>query len=286
MQQIQLDGNRDGLAAHDAQARLLWQYHHTPVAAGQPCFHPLNTPAGHTLSLLSPWDHIHHCGLWFSWKLVDGVNVWEGTARPPVESRIVPLALEHQDARFSARYRWERNDHPPLLDGGMVCACHYLEPRAYALDLTYQYTTPGPATVLLDRNPPPQAGYAGLSMRFVRSFRHARYLDADGRSEPPTRGTATAWHTFSGPLDGGPQLHGGVALIEHPDNPRFPAPTYTIHERDEFAFLQSAFLYDAPYTLQPGVPLVLCYRVVVYDGEADGELLGRAFSSFAQQADH
>jgi hypothetical protein len=281
MEQLRLDRNLDSVSARSAADQLLWRYQHTPVAAGQPCFHPLNTPAGHTLSLLSPWDHVHHCGLWFSWKLIDGVNVWEGPARPPVESRISPLALEQHGASFHAGYRWERADGSPLLAGALACTCITLDERAYALDLAYQFAAPGPEPALLDRNPPPQAGYAGLSMRFVREFRHARYLDADGRTEPPARGMPTAWHAYSGPIDGGPGRRGGVALMDHPANPRFPAPTYTIHERDEFAFLQYAFLYDAPYTLEPGEPLALRYRVVVYDGDADVELLGRAFDAFA-----
>lgn len=261
--------------------RLVWQYHHTPVAAGQPCFHPVNTLAGYTLSLLSPWDHIHHTGLWFSWKFIDGVNVWEGPARPPVESQIIPLALEVQDSGFLANYRWERADGVALLNGTLLCQSRVRGENAYTIDLLYRFLTPGAQPVLLDRNPPPQAGYAGMSMRYIREFRHASYLDADGRSSLPERGTPTRWHTYSGPIDGGPQRYGGAALMDHPANPRFPAPTYSIHEREEFSFLQYAILYNAPMLLQPTESLDLRYRIVVYDGLADADMLNAAFDEFA-----
>lgn len=262
--------------------RCLWTYHHIPVEAGQPCFHPVNTPAGYTISLLSPWDHIHHCALWFAWKLVDGINAWEGPAYEPHEPKIVPADFSKLDAGFNASYRWQKLDGTLLLLGRTECNCKLLDSGAYTLDLSYEFTTPGNKPVVLDRNPPPTAGYAGLSIRVVREFRHAEYLDADGRTEPPTRGTCTAWHTYSGPIDGGLNRRGGVALMDHPDNLRFPTPTYCIHESESFGFLQCAFLYHEPYTLNPGEPLHLRYRVMVYDGNIVGEKLKECFDDFAK----
>jgi hypothetical protein len=262
--------------------RGLWRYNHRPVAAGQPCFHPVNTPSGYTISLLSPWDHIHHCALWFAWKLVDGVNAWEGPAYPPHEPMIVPLDLDVHGSGFAAAYQWQRRDDSLLLTGLISCDCLLLADGAYALDLDYRFVAPGTRPVLLDRNPPPDAGYAGLSIRLIREFRHARYLDADGRTEPPARGTPVAWHAYAGPIDGGPQRRGGVALMDHPRNQRFPTPTYTIHESEAFGFLQCAFLYQGPYELRPDEPLRLRYRVVVFDGEAPVESLRSWFDRFAQ----
>ena len=263
--------------------RCLWRYNHRPVAAGQPCFHPVNTPAGYPISLLSPWDHVHHCALWFAWKLIDGINAWEGPAYSPYEPSIVPAGLEVGDAGFAAAYRWQKRDETLLLRGRTVCHCHLLGDDAYALDLDYEFRAPGDRPVMLDRNPPPEAGYAGLSIRLVREFRHATYVDTDGRTEPPPRGTRTAWHAVSGPIDGGPNRRGGIALMDHPRNPRFPTPTYTIHESEAFGFLQCAFLYEEPYALLPEEPLRLRYRVAVFDGEAPADRLSDWFNQFAQQ---
>jgi hypothetical protein len=47
----------------------------------QPCFHPLALPGGRVLTVDAPADHRWHHGLWFSWKLIDGVNYWEHDPR-------------------------------------------------------------------------------------------------------------------------------------------------------------------------------------------------------------
>lgn len=271
-----------GVVSLSLEGRRLWTYHSIPGSSGHPYFHPVATPAGYALSLEAPFDHVHHMGLWFSWKLIDGVNAWEGPTYDPYDPAIVRTALHTRPAGFSAAYRWQRRDGTPLLDGRMGCRCTRRGPHGYTLDFGYEFTAPGDRPVTLDRNPPPEAGYAGLSVRLIREFRYATYVDADGRDTPPPRGTHTAWHGYAGPIDGGPGRRGGIVLMDNPHNPRFPTPTYTIHEAQEFAFLQCAFLYHEPYLLVPGAPLRLHYRVYVFDGAAVRPEIESCFADFAQ----
>jgi Methane oxygenase PmoA len=215
--------------------------------------------------------------------LIDGVNAWEGPAYAPYQTRIVPVSIDPSGAGFVATYRWE-NEGVPLLRGQTICQSRLAGDDMYSLVLDYQFETPGDRPVLLDRNPPPTAGYSGLSIRVVREFRHAKYLDADGRTAPPPRGTPTAWQSYSGPIDGGPQRKGGVALLDNPTNLRFPAPTYCIHESTDFGFLQCAILYQESYLLQPSDPLRLRYQVILFDGEASAAKIQSRFDEFAQEA--
>jgi hypothetical protein len=50
----------------------------------KPHFHPLNTPAGETLSLASPHDHKHHKGLMYALRTPE-VNFWEERVTLPGE---------------------------------------------------------------------------------------------------------------------------------------------------------------------------------------------------------
>jgi hypothetical protein len=50
----------------------------------KPYFHPLNTPAGETLSLASPHDHKHHKGLMYALRTPE-VNFWEERSTLPGE---------------------------------------------------------------------------------------------------------------------------------------------------------------------------------------------------------
>ena len=40
-------------------------------------FHPLATVNGEVLTALHPADHPWHCGLWWSWKYINGLNYWD-----------------------------------------------------------------------------------------------------------------------------------------------------------------------------------------------------------------
>lgn len=50
----------------------------------KPFVHPLNTPAGYTVSHAMPHDHRHHKGLMFSLRIA-GLNFWEETSTLPGE---------------------------------------------------------------------------------------------------------------------------------------------------------------------------------------------------------
>ena len=86
----------------------LWQY----VYGGKPkpFFHPVRTPAGFTLTLFEPHDHIWHRGLWFTIKFINGENFWEepesgdfGAQVTPVPPTLTPAADGSLPAR-SPRY--------------------------------------------------------------------------------------------------------------------------------------------------------------------------------------
>ncbi|MCX6877947.1 MAG: alpha-L-fucosidase [Verrucomicrobia bacterium] len=57
-------------------SNILWQAVADP-AQGKPYFHPLATPGGVVVSDLRPPDHLWHRGLWWSWKLINGLNYWD-----------------------------------------------------------------------------------------------------------------------------------------------------------------------------------------------------------------
>ena len=62
-----------------------------------------------------------------------------------------------------------------------------------------------------------------------------------------------------------------MVVLDHPDNPRFPTPWYASNRADTYGegwanFVNAAFLWDEPLTVEPDAPLQLRYRVLVHDG--------------------
>jgi len=56
--------------------RSVWRLVFDP-AKPKSWFHPLSTVDGEVLTAFEPADHPWHRGLWWSWKLINGINYWE-----------------------------------------------------------------------------------------------------------------------------------------------------------------------------------------------------------------
>lgn len=65
-----------------ADGRLAGRYHHGD--AFKPYVHPLNSPAGHCVSLARPHDHRHHKGLMYALRTPE-LNFWEEVSTRPGE---------------------------------------------------------------------------------------------------------------------------------------------------------------------------------------------------------
>jgi len=144
--------------------------------------------------------------------------------------------------------------------------------------------------VVLDRTPIPGetggqswGGYAGLSLRLTGDMtgRQAGTIDgpvaeSDMREER-YRGRHMALE-YSGLVNGAPA---GIAIFDHPGNPRSPTPWYVILS-SEMSFFSPALLCFEPMTLRPGERLTLRYRVIVHPGRWDAGRLDAEYRVFAR----
>ena len=129
-----------------------------------------------------------------------------------------------------------------------------------------------------------------MALRLVPSLRlkgdaaRGQCLNDSGARDGDCWGKRAAWVTYWGPVEG-KEL--GVALFDHPGNPRHPT---WWHARDYGLFAANPFgIHDfegkpegsGDLTLAVGESLTLRYRLYLYEGEADPEALAREFEAFA-----
>ncbi len=145
--------------------------------------------------------------------------------------------------------------------------------------------------VLLDRTPLPGepggqswGGYAGLSLRFAGDLAERVAMTSDGPiaeagwREDRYRGRHEALD-YSGLLDGRPV---GIAIFDHPSNPRSPTPWYVIRSA-EMSFFTPALLCYEPMTLGIGERLTLRYRVIVHEDRWDAARLKAEYKKFLRE---
>ena len=265
--------------------------YHYDADARYPYCHPVNLPGGPPVTLSRPFDHDWHLGMYFCWKYVNGLNVWEGPdageAYGITRHRALQLSAdETAGAGIGHALTWTTVEGDPLLDDyRLVIVRPPHSETHYCIDWTFVFV-PRVETVVLDRKPE-WGGYAGLSVRLPRSFFRNRVLNADEQATTAeTNAARSRWTDYAGWVDGqGRKAWAGVTMIDHPGNPRFPTPWLT-YDSPELQFLNAAFVRDEPFVLHRGETLRLAYHVIVHWDAGTRELIEPYFDAFAATDPH
>ena len=258
----------------------LWRFRYG-ADLDMPYFHPLRTTDGRLLTWDRPPDHLWHHGLWFSWKFINKINYWElnaGTGRPAGRtswSNVRVSTGKGLEARIDMdlAYRPAGEDVPVLIENRTIEISPPDGVGVYAIDWTCAFRAA--AEVLLDRTPLPGepegqvwGGYAGLSLRLADGLSDREVMTSDGPvsiwTDDRYRGRHAALD-YSGLADGIPV---GIAILNHPTNPRSPTPWYVIRSA-EMSFFTPALLCYGPLALRRGETIVLRYRVLIHPGRWD-----------------
>lgn len=265
------------------------------LTAPKPYFHPLRTPGGTILTSFQPSDHVWHRGLWFAWKYINGVNYWEetmdGDGALVSEGRTVPTGHESvtfgEDGsailRHGLAYVSPEGNNVLLEDRKILI--HPLIGQDLVIDLGHNFRV-GDAPVTLSATPEtdatPWGGYSGLGLRAARSLISCRVVNDNGQTGAEANGAPAVWVDLSGMADGGPadDRAAGLALIDHPSNPRHPSPSYVYYDSQAFGYIGPSLLRHEPMALEAGETLRLAYRAIAHDETVNAVRLGAMAAEF------
>lgn len=257
----------------------------------KPYFHPILLGDGtdSPLTLACPHDHLHHRGLWFCWKFVNGKNFWE--EKPichRVSTRYLHVDMATREAvRWSSDLDWQLSTGEILLDEHRVLTVHAPEVDGdycdYTIDfdLAFRTALPEVQLSLMTVKEQPWGGYAGLGYRPARGM-DAKYqlLTSNGAATTADKGVPARWADYSGGLDG-TQKAGGVALFDHPANFRHPPPFFVINP-PAFGFLNPSPLFHEGVTLPGGDTLRVRYRALIHSGLGNSERIEARYRQWAR----
>ena len=269
----------------------------------QPCagldhayFHPLSAPDGTVLTADKPADHIWHHGLWFCWKNINGVNYWEvdpETGRPAGRTSWAQAIIENRPD-FSARialdldYRPAGAEDPVLTERRTIDIGAPRSEGSYALDWTSVFTAS--TDLVFGRTPMPgepggqvNGGYAGLAVRLAVGLQEREPVTSDGpvgeMKDDRYRGNHVGMD-YSGLAAGRPA---GIAVLDHPSNPRSPSPWYVVRSA-AMSFFNPALLSPAVLSLRAGEKMTLRYRILVHPGRWDAARITAEAERFASDS--
>lgn len=249
--------------------------------------HPLRTLEGRIVTDAYPPDHLHQDGIWTAWsrtrhegRRVDFWNLHRRTGRVDV------LALDHAwdgavGAGFTARHQFtDLTGAAPASVLIETWTTHVWTPDprdlgAWFFDLTHEQVIDGDGRLdLLEHI------YGGLAVRGHRDWLgedNARFLTSDGIADRvEANETRSRWCAITGQVDGS---SAGFAVLDHPGNPRSPQ---SVRIHPEMPYFCYGPVPMGPLAITSDQPYRASYRIVVFDGEPDPELLDRLWDDFAQ----
>lgn len=261
---------------------------------GKPYFAPIALIGGDPLTTVSPPDHLHHYGLWFSWKYINGVNYWEldkktGKSIGPTKwdaPEIVTAADGATQIKMNVRYLSASNEAVCLLaEKREIKIYPPLKTRGVMIDWNSTFTA-GDTELLLDRTHMPgephgavNGGYAGFSMRVAQDPTKVDFLTVEGPVEKfesdrarPNSKAAAANMTKDGRTD-------GVAILSHATNVGGDSPWYMINSK-AMRWFSPALIAPAAKKVAPHESFTWKFRVITKAGAWKSDELKSASDEF------
>ena len=245
-----------------------------PKYAREDYIHPLYGPNGEVLTDDFPKDHPHHRGVWWSWPVTRWKNevrdIW---AVDGVWSRVEKLALSNDApilAEIAAQNVWKWSDKEPVVQEVVLIRAFKQGPCGRFIDIQIRLTALEDGVAIGGR---PKGGYGGFALRAAPAKEQLIVRHTD----PPDAKPRRCWLDYSGRFSGGKDI-AGVAILEHPSNPRYPNE---LQEYPSINCVMSAFPGDREVPLPKDKTLTLKYRLWVHPGRADEKALGDVWSAYA-----
>lgn len=236
---------------------------------------PVYSIDGKPISEDAPKDHWHHRGLSWMWPKVrfDGVtrDLWtlKGVRQHYVkhEAQVLPDRVILMVTNF-----WDEDGTDrKLLDEVVTLTTHKSDSVGRVIDFELRLT-PVDVPVALGTS---ERGYGGLQIRFgprqettITTNKGPVKIDVDRQR--------FTWADLSARFNGSSEFD-GIAIFDNRQNPHFPSG-WTLRP---YGVLDPAFTSTSTdYTIEPGKPLTLKYRIYVHKGKADQEALHRMFDHY------
>jgi hypothetical protein len=283
-------------AVHVLDNRELVTTYHTGPALGQPAIgprrpflFPVNGPDGVSLTDFGkPHDptgsHAHHYSLWVAHGSVAGQDFWSERGGVIAHERFDLMVDGPVFCRLVQLTRWRAKDTDYLRERRTTTVYRACEGRLMDCDLEIQPA--GPESVELGKT-----NFGFLAVRAAQSMTPfdggGEIVNARGdRNEQAALLKRAEWLDQSGPIAAGPDSQdplgiaprwGGIAVLDHPSNLRHPT---VWHCRND-GWAGAAFNAQSAYTLRPGEPLRLRYRLYLHQGNATAGGVARRYAEYA-----
>lgn len=238
--------------------------------------HPVYSLDGRPLTDDFPADHHHHRGMSWTWlKVVSGEmsgDLWTLKGVHQRFQRLITPAIYTDSVLLRVRNGWYHDaTGRKLLDETVSFRVHRASANLRLIDYELRLSAPGdPVTIGVSAR-----GYSGFGIRFAEGADKQIRVPSGLISEDEDR-KPHLWADYSSRFSGH-AVRDGIAILDSSRNPNSP-PGWTLRF---YGYINPAFTSAASdYTIEPGRPLSLRYRVVVHRGDLTAARLQRLYDEY------
>ncbi|MSU24974.1 MAG: hypothetical protein EXS32_14295 [Opitutus sp.] len=271
----------------------------------KPCLYPILDADGTSYTRDFPFkknpaevpDHDWHRGVWFAHGSVNGHDLWREIPEKKTGRIVLDAILETRGGPtglLRLRQLWQTHDAKTLLTDETTLRITH---TAAGTTLDYEVTlraTHGPVT-LGDTEEGTMAVRVNEALRVTHGKNPTKrpgtgtLVNSAGDSGIPAWGKRAGWADYSGPLADGRVI--GVALLEHPQNFRYPtwwhARDYGLLSANPFGKHDFEKLKDQPtagdHVIPAGGELTLRYRFIFHRGDDKTARVADLFAAYASE---
>ncbi len=244
--------------------------------------HPLYDLKGDVLTEDFPADHRHHRGIFWAWhqlwvgdkKLGDAWTTKDFLAKVQsvkVDEQNPKSVAIHADVRWTSDLLTDDQNRPvPVVDEETTITVHAKQETLRLVDFEIRLKALKPGVKIGGSED--VKGYGGFSVR-IKLSPETKFRDPQGEVKPKTTAVkAGPWLDVATPA-------GGVAILDHPQNPGYPEPWIL---REQRSMQNPAYPGRNPVALSQTDPLVFKYRLVIHEGPLNGGTLNRLQQEWAK----
>jgi hypothetical protein len=288
----------DGKLRVEINGQLFTEYHYKDVP--RPYFYPVL--GADELAMTRKWpmentkdeerDHPHHRGLWYAHGAVNGLDFWseEKNFCKIVHDGFVKVQSGTEFGLIQSKDKWLNHDGAVVCTDLRTMRIYNLpsQERMFDFNITLQ-APPDKPVVFGDTKEGTMATRVAETMRLrVKNKKpgDGHIVLSTGLRDEETWGKRADWCDYYGPVGG---KTAGVAIFDHPDNPRHPT---WWHVRDYGLFAANPFgVHDfekkpggtGDFTLPAGQSVTFRYRFYLHHGDEQQARVAEHYEQYARE---
>jgi hypothetical protein len=226
--------------------------------------------------------HPHHRSIWVAHGSVNGVDHWTFNHKPPKQRHLSFESVKGDTV--IERLVWDDLQGAPLMEERRTMRFISYDDGSRAIDLTVALTAAEKDVTLGDTK---EAGLCAVRVAKQISD-HPTLINSRGaKGEKEVWGKPAEWADESGTIDGKPY---GVAVFDHPSNPRYPTPwharDYGLVAANEFGlhtFDKNVPAGAGDFKIAKGETATFRYRVLLHAGDATAAKVADKYREFISE---